>query len=335
MVKRAPRTEREIIIDQWQKGSSQTSIAAYLGRSRDFVGDTIRRFEETGSTEDRPRIGRPAKLTTKILQRLKRTAKGKRGKSRKDLSKLVEAEYGVSVHRTTVTKAFHRLGLRSKIRPKQPAATEEQLKARVAWSKHHLHDNYSNWVWLDEKQFLFGQISNRNNDRVWVEDDDPVPPVGVEAQPPRCRVLTGVCSKGLIGPFEYEGSLKSVDYQKLLRDHVIPAVQSKFRNQPWLLVHDRATCHTSASTAAMLADRGIEHMHLPPKSPDLNLVDNLFGIAAENLDHLNPKNVSQFFTFVRRSFDSIPKHVITNMVEHYKRRLKDVISNNGQYSHTY
>lgn len=335
MAKRKPTTAREIVIDQWQKGNSKNSIAVATGRSWHFVDSTIKRFEETGSTEDRPRSGRPPKLAPKILRALKRSTRGKRHQSLTNVSKQVRTKYDISITRSAISKAFHRMGLRSKVRPKQPKITASHAKNRRDWCKDFLHSDYSNWVWLDEKQFLFGQISNRHNDRVWVEEGDPVPPAQVEAYPPQSRVLAGVCSKGLIGPFEYKGNLKAADYQKLLRDHVIPAVQSRFRSQPWLLVHDQASCHIAASTAAMLTDLGIEHMHLPSKSPDLNPVDNLFGIAAENLDHLNPKNASEFFTFVRRSFETIPKHVLTNMVEHYKRRLNDVIRHNGQYSNKY
>ena len=210
-----------------------------------------------------------------------------------------------------------------------PKITAQHAQARVAWSKEHLQDDFDEWVWLDEKQFLFGRISNPHNDRVWVEEGEEVPPAEEEAYPPQCRVLAGVCSKGLIGPFEFEGNLNAVAYQALLRDRVFPAVKSMFKKKPWVLVHDRASCHTSASTAAMLEAKGIEHMHLPAKSPDLNPVDNLFGIASENLDRMKQIDASHFADYVAQSFASVAKSVITNMVDNYKSRLRDAIARKG------
>ncbi len=329
-----PKTERDVVIDLVNKGHTQTSVAALLDRSRKFVYETIRRFEETGSTCDRPRSGRPPKLTPAITLELKSKVQGQSHQSLERIKGDLSRDYGISVATAAISAALHRVGLHSGTRQRAPKITPKQAKDRVAWCNKHLHGDFSDWVWLDEKQFLFGRISNPHNDRVWVEKGQEVPPAEEEAYPASCRVLAGVCSKGLVGPFEYEGNLNSEAYQALLRDHVIPAVDAMFKNKPWVLVHDRASCHTSASTAAMLEEEGIEHMHLPAKSPDLNPVDNLFGIAAENLDKMNPPDASEFADYVAQSFASVPESALTNMVESYTKRLRRIINHKGLYTRT-
>jgi transposase len=51
---------REAIIVAHNRGKKQTEIADFLGISQGAVSKAIKRFEETGSNQDRPK-GRPEK----------------------------------------------------------------------------------------------------------------------------------------------------------------------------------------------------------------------------------------------------------------------------------
>ena len=53
---------RPAIIRMHEKGKSMNKIAEDLGISRHAEQDAVKRFEETGSNEDRPK-GRPEKTT--------------------------------------------------------------------------------------------------------------------------------------------------------------------------------------------------------------------------------------------------------------------------------
>lgn len=326
-----PATIRDMITNAWQQGEAPKSIATRLQRSTDFVYDTIKRFRETGSNEDRPHPGRPPLLSPALLKKIKSHVKGKRFHSLANTANWLRQEHQVSISLSSLWDAFRKMGLRSFKRPKVPKINQKQAQARVCWCKQHRLDDFAEWVWIDEKHFDFGHASNPQNDRVWAENPTQVPPREEEANPYQYRVIAGVCSKGLIGPFRYQGTLKSEEYAQLLEDRIIPAVRQLFGRRSWVLIHDRATCHTSKSTADKLKALGIAHMHLPAKSPDLNPVDNLFGIAAANLDEMNPQTVDEFCFMVPQAFELIPSKTYSEMVKDYQTRLDTVISICGRY----
>ena len=327
-----PESIRDEITKSWQQGEAPLSIATRFKKSLDFVYDTIKRFKETGTNQDRPRSGRPPIMSPIILKSLREHVIGQRFRSLAHTVKWLCQRHGVSISPSALSRQLDKMGLRSYKRRRVPRVYSKHAKARVSWCKQHRLDDFTNWVWIDEKHFDFGLVSNPQNDRVWAENPTQVPPREEEANPYQYRVIAGVCSKGLIGPFRYEGTLKSDYYQQLLKDHIIPAVRKLFGRRSWVLIHDRATCHTSKSTADKLKALDIAHMHLPAKSPDLNPVDNLFGIAAANLDKMNPQTLQKFCTMVPQAFEAIPSETYSDMVQGYKTRLNHVISIRGRYS---
>jgi transposase len=48
-------------------------------------------------------------------------------------------------------------------------------------------------------------------------------------------------------------------------------------------MHDNALPHTAKKTLAFLRKEKVKVLELPPQSPDLNLIENLWGIMKKRL----------------------------------------------------
>ena len=80
-------------------------------------------------------------------------------------------------------------------------------------------------------------------------------------------------------------NVNSPTYADLLKNHLLPAIQSKQRgllSTGVLLQHDNARPHTARSTVAIIQDLSFECLPHPPYSPDLALSDvHVFGTLKE------------------------------------------------------
>src|SRR6185437_16952055 len=89
-----------------QLGWSVDRISKQAGCARRTVLTWKRRFAEGSSEQDRPRSGRPRKLTPTLCKQLKKHVSGHRGRSTRKSSAWLRTQKGVSVSRWTVGRAL-------------------------------------------------------------------------------------------------------------------------------------------------------------------------------------------------------------------------------------
>lgn len=93
---------RPAIIRAHNRGKKQNEIADFLGISQGTVSKAIKRFEETGSNQDRAGRGRPRKARTPINKRKIKGRIQRNPSSRKNSTRKMAAVVGISkssVHR--------------------------------------------------------------------------------------------------------------------------------------------------------------------------------------------------------------------------------------------
>ncbi|KAF7242547.1 Ski-like protein [Varanus komodoensis] len=93
-------------------------IAKTLKQSCSTVAKTIQRFNRTGSTQNRPRHGRPKKLSAHAQHHIQRLALGNRQMSAASIAAEVEGVVGQPVGAQTIYHTLHQIGLQG-CRPKR------------------------------------------------------------------------------------------------------------------------------------------------------------------------------------------------------------------------
>ncbi len=78
-------------------------------------------------------------------------------------------------------------------------------------------------------------------------------------------------------------------YQEML----VPSADQLFKDANLIFQQDLAPAHTAKSTKSWLNDHGVGVLDWPANSPDLNPIDNLWGIVKRKMRNKRPKNADE------------------------------------------
>ena len=147
---------RLLILRGKQDGISNRQLGRQFGCSEKAVRDLLKRFDDTGSVLDRPRSGRPPKLSLRQQRTIVRSCLKDRRRTARDhqleLTKFCDTRLSL----TTARRILRRHGLRGCIATKKPFISAKNRKALFQWAKHHLQWTPQKWstvLFSDEKTF--------------------------------------------------------------------------------------------------------------------------------------------------------------------------------------
>lgn len=153
--------ERSNIVLLHSQGYSQVQISKIMKCSRKAVQITIKRFNETGSYENKSKSGRKRKLTPRELRYLTNSSLATRTKSSKDLASDLWEHRKVKISARSVRRHLVDAGLSARRARHKPLLTERHKKLRLQWAKRHLNWTSEDWakiIWSDESNIEVGII---------------------------------------------------------------------------------------------------------------------------------------------------------------------------------
>lgn len=166
-----------------RKGGMAAGRAARLAKvSVRTLYYALERERQTSSPRDRPRSGRPRKVTRSRATQIVRLMRDRKvGSLRKTRAELQARGISLSIH--TIQNVAERVHLHARKPVKRPKITAAQAAARLAWARHHINDSLEtvqSYVFLDEKTFYIGDASSH----VWIYEweDPPVKETGTRAR---------------------------------------------------------------------------------------------------------------------------------------------------------
>ncbi len=244
-------------------GVGYKKIAKTLKLCCSRVAKTIQRFNRTGSTQNRPRHGRPKKLSVRAQRHIQRLCLGNRRMSAASIAAEVEGVGGQPVSAQNICRTLHQIGLHGCLPRRKPLLKMMHKKARKQFAEDKQTKDMDYWnhiLWSDETKInLFG------SDGVWRQPgeeykDKCVLPTVMHGG--GSVMIWGCMSAAGTGELQFiEGTMNANMYCDILKQSMIPSL--------WRLgcravfKHDKNPKHTFKTLRVKVMD-------WPSMSPDLN-----------------------------------------------------------------
>lgn len=153
-MKSAKEKERELIISFHKKKKTVREIGDLLGISKSKAAFWIKRYKETNSLKDRPRSGKPSKLTKKQFKIIKnalhdfpppRYGGESMGWTTKMLLQFIKDNFGFTFGQRYAQKIMHKCGIRL-ITPR-PAHRRSSEAAKIVYRMDFKKNSKKN-IWV-------------------------------------------------------------------------------------------------------------------------------------------------------------------------------------------
>jgi transposase len=182
------------------------------------------------------------------------------------VGQLVRRLFGVVLHKTTIARMLHRMGL-SPQKPTKRAFCRDEDQC-LQWTREDFprivqqaHSRQATLLFLDES----GVHEDGPVDRTWGEKGHR-PVVQVTGRRGRINVISAVSPRGRLWFRCYEGTLDAPLFQEFLKG-LLHDVRG-----PIELILDRHPAHVAAATCRFIQqhEKRLRVHHLPPYAPDFN-----------------------------------------------------------------
>ena len=121
----------------------------------------------------------------------------------------------------------------------------------------------------------------------------------------------------------------------ILEEKLLPAALKEFgSHDAWTFQQDNAKCHTVDEVYDLLEDQGIDDLHHPANSPDLNIIENVWAVMVPRVHAKKPSNKAELqkaVIAVMSEFNAEePKtHYFEHLYQSMSNRAHEVLRNGG------
>lgn len=302
---------------------TMTAIADQIGRSRGVVTSFTKNPELYGTFKH---LGRPKKLSQRVRRRICELA------SNKSISAAqIKDELKLDVSVRTISRILRSSeNLTYKKMLCKPPLTPAHKKARWDFGNEHMErgQKWFDIIWSDEKKFNLDGPDGwsyywhdlRKEERIF------------------SRRIQGGGSVMIWGAFcgTRKLEIKIIDnkmnadkYISLLSQNLKPLYNLSDRDL--IFQQDNAPCHSANKTHDWLETNGISTMNWPARSPDLNPIENLWGILARKVyaNGKQFKDEDELIGAILKSWNEITQEELENLVKSMGNRIRAVIAGHG------
>ncbi len=133
-----------------------------------------------------------------------------------------------------------------------------------------------------------------------------------------------------VGPLRFlKTNITEPVYQYILEHFMLPSADQLFKDADFIFQQDLAPAHTAKSTTSWLNDHSVGVLDWPANSPDLNPIENLWGIVKRKMRNKRPKNADELKATVKEPWASIPPQQCHKLITSMPRRIEAVIKAKG------
>ncbi len=143
-------------------------------------------------------------------------------------------------------------------------------------------------------------------------------------------MIWAVMSSAGVGPLCFlKSTVNAAIYQEILEHFMLPSADKLYGDADFIFQQDLAPAHTAKGTKSWFNDHGVTVLDWPANSPDLNPIENLWGIVKRKMRDTRPNNADDLKVTVKETWASIPPQQCHKLITSMPRRIEAVIKAKG------
>ncbi len=318
------------------------------------------------SLQDKPRSGRPPKLTAAKKEEIKKIARDH--KFLLPSSQLARKVGGIS--KSTICNLINDQGWRETSLRSRPLLSQKHKETRLKWALQNRNQEWNAYVDIDEKYFESVPL----NTRIRVPPGEPTPrvPVVSRSNVKKLMVLSAVARPrpdygfdGKIGiwritttkvakrksknhaagdAYEVDGTMDAASFRRLMFQKVLPTVRRKMKWTSSIVIQmDNAKPHIGRGNipALLKAGKGVHRttrkvsvVCQPPQSPDTNVLDlclfrSLSKRLASTRTNALEADLEGMMESLKKIWNALPADTLDRAYKTKTRVLESIINLNG------
>ncbi len=147
---------------------------------------------------------------------------------------------------------------------------------------------------------------------------------------PQSVMIWAAMSSAGVGPLCFlKSTVNAAIYQEILEHFMLPSADKLYGDADFIFQQDLAPAHTAKGTKSWFNDHGVTVLDWPANSPDLNPIENLWGIVKRKMRDTRPNNADDLKATVKETWASIPPQQCHKLITSMPRRIEAVIKAKG------
>ncbi|CAJ0569513.1 unnamed protein product, partial [Mesorhabditis spiculigera] len=329
-----PRGKRLNAIEQGQvdilkaQGKSNRQVAKEIGNGRSPTA--IDTYVRTRATYNAKHAGGAPK---KLSERTER-AIGRHLANKQTSLETVRKDLNLKVTRQTVYNVILRSPIIKREQMKKaPRLTVEHKAKRLDFAQRHLTTDWQLIIWSDEKKWNLDGPDGYTG--YWHDlRTDPLLFSKRNFGGGTVMCWAAIRSDETVGLEFTTSRMDSAEYQGVLQRQLLPYIRNK--HIPGLIFqHDNASIHASHSTKNWLMRHNIDVLEWPPCSPDINVMENVWGSLVRDVYGNSKKyaSVKDLKTAIKAAWSRLDPQKLSNLVASVPNRLFELTKNQGGPTH--
>ncbi len=218
-------------------------------------------------------------------------------------------------------------------RATKPLLNQRQRQKHLTWAVEKKNWTVARWskvLFSDESKFCIS--FGNQGPRVWRKSGEAQNPCCLKSSVkfPQSVMIWAAMSSAGVGPLCFlKSTVNAAIYQEILEHFMLPSADKLYGDADFIFQQDLAPAHTAKGTKSWFNDHGVTVLDWPANSPDLNPIENLWGIVKRKMRDTRPNNADDLKATVKETWASIPPQQCHKLITSMPRRIEAVIKAKG------
>ena len=286
-------------------------------------------YQEHHSLQDEPRSGRPRVTSEETDTLIAASAI----ETPITTPRIIRSRLGIEASARTVRRRLDEAGLFGRVARVEYPFDHTDITERLEFA--HKHEGWTRSQW---GRVMFGDeayICLGVHGQIWVQrpqDTAYLSQFMVQGQTnfaPKIGIWACLSGQGVAGLRIFDGDMDTRLYTDTMDQFMKPWALRFWPDGPWFYLHDNAGYHGSRGSYTWFHNKGVDLIKLPPHSPDLNPIENLWGDLKRRIEQRFPRNIAELRQFLAEEWESTPRSTCSNLVNSMPDRMRAVINAEG------